>query len=244
MSAWMSGRLSALIGELGFRRASAHIASVFGRQVVGYLYHGLLMPPGAFSFEGELYRYKSHWHNLTWQNERAVEIPIVQEALRRATLQSGHILEVGNVLSHYGRVHHDVLDKYEQAPRLIRADVLDFQTDRPYDLIVSISTLEHVGWDEQPRDPAKFERAVLHLRTLLAPRGRLFATVPMGYNSHVDELFIEGRAPFEQIGYLRRELTRNHWAEAAQTEIRSALDQTGRRSLNMIAVCRAGSLPA
>ena len=36
----------------------------------------------------------------------------------------------------------------------------------PFDLIVAISTLEHVGWDESPRDPAKAPRAVEVLRSL------------------------------------------------------------------------------
>jgi len=89
------------------------------------------------------------------------------------------ILEVGNVLAHYYPHQHDVLDKYEQAPGVMNGDVVDFRPGKLYDLIVSISTLEHVGWDEEPRDPLKFLRGVEHLTTLLAPGGRMLVTLPI-----------------------------------------------------------------
>jgi hypothetical protein len=38
-----------------------------------------------------------------------------------------------------------VLDKYEQAPGVINEDVVSFSPPQKYDLIVSVSTLEHVG---------------------------------------------------------------------------------------------------
>jgi hypothetical protein len=37
-----------------------------------------------------------------------------------------NVLEVGNVLSHYFPVHHDVLDKYEKAKGVINEDVVEF----------------------------------------------------------------------------------------------------------------------
>ena len=40
-------------------------------------------------------------------------------------------------------------------------------TDK-YDLIVTISTLEHVGWDEEPRDPSKVLRAIENLKSCYA----------------------------------------------------------------------------
>ena len=43
---------------------------------------------------------------------------------------------------------HDVLDKYEKGNNVINDDVVSFSTEVKYDLIVSVSTLEHVGWDE------------------------------------------------------------------------------------------------
>jgi len=51
------------------------------------------------------------------------------------------------VLSHYFAVKHDIVDKYEIAPSVVNEDLVNFKPGKKYDLIVSISTLEHVGWD-------------------------------------------------------------------------------------------------
>ena len=86
-------------------------------------------------------------------NERSIEVPIVMEIVNQN--KGKRILEIGNVLSNYYKVSHDIVDKYEKAPNVINQDVVDFKTNEKYDLIVSISTLEHVGWDEEPRDDKK-----------------------------------------------------------------------------------------
>jgi hypothetical protein len=67
-----------------------------------------------FVFNGRTYPYLYHVCNKTWKNERGVEIPIFREMLLHH--QNARILEVGNVLSHYFPVHHDVVDKHEVAP--------------------------------------------------------------------------------------------------------------------------------
>ena len=65
------------------------------------------------------------------------------------------ILEVGNILSHYFSVNHDIVDKYEKDVDVINQDIIDYHPNKKYDLIVSISSLEHVGEDETPREPKK-----------------------------------------------------------------------------------------
>ena len=58
--------------------------------------------------------------------------------------------------------------------------------------IVSISTIEHVGWDETPRDPNKIPRALENLTTrCLAPGGEIVVTLPIGYNTYLDKLLKE-----------------------------------------------------
>jgi hypothetical protein len=88
------------------------------------------------------------------------------------------VLEVANVLSHYFAVDHDILDKFESGGSVRTEDVVSFRTADRYDLIVSISTLEHVGWDEEPQDAGKISRAIANLSDHLAPGGRLLATLP------------------------------------------------------------------
>ena len=123
-----------------------------------------LRPPGTFILQGRPYRYFYHPYNTTWKNERAVEIPIILDKIQFYHYQGGRILEVGNVLSNYVHFQHDIIDKYDKSEGVINQDVVDFQPaeneNDKYDLIVSISTIEHVGWDETPRDVPTFEFGV------------------------------------------------------------------------------------
>ena len=109
--------------------------------------------PSSFTFRGRPYRYFWHPYNSTWRNERAIEIPIARRFV--AGIPPDKVLEIGNVLSHYGPVAHEVVDKYEQTVGVRNEDVCDFRSNKKYELILSISTLEHVGWDEEPQDETK-----------------------------------------------------------------------------------------
>lgn len=92
--------------------------------------------------------------------------------------QGKNILEIGNVLSHHLEFEHDILDKYENAEGVINEDVVNFKSKKKYDLIVGISTLEHVGWDEKPM---KIPSAVENLKTLITSRGgMIIITLPFG----------------------------------------------------------------
>jgi SAM-dependent methyltransferase len=148
---------------------------------------------------------------MSWRNERSVEIPIVLKTVSETS--SGKILEVGNVLSHYFNFPHDIVDKYETANGLINQDIVDFQAEKKYDLIVSISTLEHVGWDEEIRDPAKILRAIENLKNCLAPGGKLIVTLPLGLNRYLDELLRNGKINFTIQGLLKRISKGNDWVE-------------------------------
>jgi SAM-dependent methyltransferase len=160
---------------------------------------------GEFTLDGESYRLLRRRYGLTWVTERAVEIPVAARVLERH--RGGHVLEMGNVLSHYMPVAHDVVDKYERAPGVRNVDVLDLPAEPAYDLIVSVSTLEHVGRDETPREPKRAVQALEHLRRLLLPGGQLFATVPAGYNPDLDAELARGshalrgmrRAPWREV---------------------------------------------
>jgi SAM-dependent methyltransferase len=168
---------------------------------------------GSFALGGTAYRCFYHHYNKTWRSERAVEIPIAREFIRKEA-GAGRILEVGNVLNHYlPAFRHDVVDKYEVAPGVINADAADFKPPQKYDLVVSISTIEHVGWDEELRDPRKAARAYLNLvENCLAPGGRLLLTVPLGYHRQLDESIYAGRLPFTERRFLKR-VARDRWTE-------------------------------
>jgi hypothetical protein len=186
-----------------------------------------------FRVEGASYRYLVHRYNETWTNERAVEVPLALRRLRRAR---GPVLEVGNVLSHYTRTSHERIDKYETAPGVLNRDVDDLEARRAYALILSISTLEHVGFDEEVQDAAKPARAVERLKACLAPGGELFVTLPLGYNPAADAMVLAGAA-FERVALLRRATPTNLWVEATREEAASARYGAPFAAANVLAVC-------
>lgn len=171
-----------------------------------------------FIFQNKAYQYFYHVYNSTCLNERAVEVPIAWEEIKR--YQGKRILEVGNVLSHYFVCQHDILDKYETGEGVINKDVVDFRAEAPYDLIVSISTLEHVGFDEEKKDPQKILFALDNLKKNLAKNGKMIVTLCLGYNPEMDTLLKAGRMQFTKLHFLKRARDRNAWTEVSQSEIR------------------------
>jgi SAM-dependent methyltransferase len=155
-----------------------------------------------FVFAGRRHDYAVERYRLTWTNERAVELPLAFAEL--AARPGQRILEVGNVLAHYGCRGHRVIDKYERAPGVENIDVLDLAPSADYDLVLSVSTLEHVGWDEEPRDPSKAAAAVAHLKRCLKPGGRLWMTLPLGYNPPLDAQAASGALGFSAVACLQR----------------------------------------
>lgn len=170
-----------------------------------------------FAYENNEYIWFFHPYNFTWDNERAVEIPIALREINSAGDQK--ILEVGNVLSHYVPVRWDVLDKFEKGGDIIAGDVVDFKPSEKYDLIISISTLEHVGFDDDIRDTGKIAEAVINLkRNCLKPGGRMLFTMPLGYNNGMDNLLFENKLGFDELHFMKR-TSRNSWREVSQDQL-------------------------
>ena len=178
-----------------------------------------------FVFREKRYRYFYHKYNTTWRNERAVEIPIVRHIMQETT---GEILEVGNVLSHYSETNHVIVDKYERAEGVLTQDITEIQTSKKYDLIISISTLEHVGWDENPVNhnlvnaPEKILQALSKMRELLKPKGIIFVTVAIGYNPYFDKFLKNGTVGFGKQFFMKRTHKGSGWVEAEWEEIKNA----------------------
>lgn len=185
-----------------------------------YWAYRLLRISPRFEVDGRRLRYFYHRYNMTWANERAIEIPIALSYLHR--FRGRRVLEVGNVLANYFPVTHEVLDKYEQVSGVIHADVAAYRPADGYDLILSISTLEHVGYDESPRDPRKLFVALDNLQRLLRPGGLLAFTVPLGYNPLVDEMAFDSPARLTRRIFLRRVSRDNRWRQVTQAEVANA----------------------
>lgn len=192
----------------------------FTRVLISYYLH--LKRKRYFRFDGKSYQYLYRTYNNTWRGERTVEVPIAYHSVTEA--KGKRILEVGNVLQNYYRSSHDVVDKYEKGANVINADILTYVPEQTYDLIVSVSTLEHVGWDEEKKDPEKILRCLENLiDNCLSPGGKLVVTMPLGYNRHVDHYVRTNRFPFSEIRFMKRISARNEWAEVPYGEVENAV---------------------
>lgn len=191
------------------------------QKIIDYLvfrYFEMFLSHRRFRFQKKNYSYFYHRYNVTWKNERSVEIPLIYSIVKHYSGEK--ILEVGNVLSHYFDIHHDVLDKYENDKNSINEDVTSFTSKKKYDLIVSISTLEHVGWDEKPRERMKFLKAVKHLQSFLKPKGTILFTIPLGYNKDIDFLLETNRLRWIKKYFLKRISKDNRWIEVPWKEVK------------------------
>jgi hypothetical protein len=160
------------------------------------------MRKDTFTYKGEELHNLYHPYNATYENERQIEIPLIKSVLDK---EKGVVLEVGNVLSHYFPISHDVLDKYEVAEGVINEDAAYYKSDKKYDLIISISTLEHIGLDVPEKDNRFKSIMALHnLYDMLSSKGRLIVTIPIGYNVCLDKYLINNPSFFDEIFLFRK----------------------------------------
>ena len=128
-----------------------------------------------------------------WRTERGLELALAARAV--AGVAPADVLEVGNVLAPAGLADgHTIVDKYEVGPGVLNVDIVDFEPDRRFRLAVCVSTLEHVGWDEEPRDPDKAGEALDRIATLA---DGLFVTIPVGHHRALEDRFVTG--PFDDV---------------------------------------------
>jgi len=165
-----------------------------------------------FTYKGKKYPYHPNLNTA-----RAVELPLAAEVMER--FKGKRILEVGNVLSnHFEGMTHVVVDKY-QGP--IKEDIVNY-TASPYDLVISISTIEHIGVDEHryagypiEAEPTKALKALGAMGGLVAREGELFCTWPMSYNLNLDAWTLaRSRSLFDDISFMKRVSRSNRWEEA------------------------------
>lgn len=153
-----------------------------------------------------LYAERTHFRAGPWHGvqsgrstrgttERVVEIPWVLSRYRgeRRVLDVGSSFALPFYLDELRRLRIEELHGVDLAPRTIpglrlaRADVRRMPyADGYFDLILCVSTLEHIGFVnvvygiETPLDPEGDLQALREMKRALAPAGRVLVTVPFG----------------------------------------------------------------
>ena len=191
---------------------------IFGYFIV--YYYKKFKSSETFEFQGKTYHYFFHPYGTTWRNERTVAVPIIWDIVKEYEEKKKNVLEVGNMLSYYFKVSHDILDKYEIRKGVINEDVVDFKTSKEYDLIVSILTLPEVGWYESPRDPEKSLHSLDNLKKHLSPDGQIVLVVGLGLNTQFEMSLRSKTLELNKPGYLIH-TTGYRWKEADWEEAKN-----------------------
>jgi len=159
-------------------------------------------------------------YNISWDNERSIEVPLIQNAydslgISKFNKDEINVLEIGNVLKNYEpKLKHDVIDKYEKCPGVKNVDFLDYKTPKKYDFIFAISTIEHIGFDySEKSDPTKALKALRKVLTMLKPKGKAYITIPVGFNTKLDEIVKNGIKGYNLIAFKRTCNWGNAWEQ-------------------------------
>lgn len=147
-----------------------------------------------FTYRGQELPYLDHPYNETRQHERAIEVPIALAFMDR---QVGDGLEVGNVTGHYSeRPGLTVVDLDEKAPGVLNEDIRSWTPERRFDWLVSISTIEHVGWARPWPHPDELDahaaaKSGRRLHQFVKRDGPMLVTAPLGFNPGLDVALLD-----------------------------------------------------
>ncbi len=148
-----------------------------------------------FIFKGKQLPYNRIQFNNP--SERAVEVLIRLDFLASLRRRNS-ILEVGNVLAHYenslseyvGIRPRRIIDKFEVDLGVEQLDLMNLPSEEKYDVIISISTVEHIGQGIDPsglygestskRDLEAPLKAIAKIYDLVSFGGKALITVPFG----------------------------------------------------------------
>ncbi len=202
-------RLRRAVQEKHFISSSFSYANSKTKTLIIRFVHSLF----PFRIDGKRFRYFTNKYNAV-ETERTVEIPWVLSLIDFRE----NILEVGNVLSHYIKFPHTVVDKYEKTPGIINEDAENFVTDTKYDCIVSISTLEHIGYDEEVKDSSKILRTITNLKSMIKEGGKMIITVPLVYNPVIDDMIKNNSQNFSKVVFMERISNWNLWKQCTIDE--------------------------
>ena len=87
-------------------------------------------------------------------------------------------------MPHFGNGDHEVIDLYEKCGFCRNMDAATYSfADSEAKSVLSISTLEHIGWDLP--EPVDANKSVEVLRKILTSGKPYFVSFPLGYNPYL-----------------------------------------------------------
>src|SRR5271157_1208679 len=159
--------------------------------------------PDVVPFDGNFLPVFYHGYNETWLNERQVEIPIFKLLLHE--YEGKDVLEVGHVLKHYLPHAHLTIDKYERGPGVVNVDFLEYNNWKKYDLVFSISTFEHIGFNYQEvKGREKPYQAINKAMSMLKSDGLFAISFTLGYNPVMDDMLKNNKVAFDREYFYKR----------------------------------------
>lgn len=185
-------------------------------------------------FNREHIDYIFHSHNNMGLTERTVELGLAKNYLKK--YKPRFLLEIGNVTNYYysnfiGLIQNKtVVDLGETDFMVIKKDIAQYQTEKKFDFILSISTFEHM--DEEGFKPANFnysnntvaaQNIIYCYENLLENGGCMLLTAALGWTPEWDRTFksdILNKHPFNKIQkYLLRRINEQEWVQINKIDI-------------------------
>ena len=109
-----------------------------------------------------------------------------------------------------------VVDRYEKFENVINEDIVEYKPEKKFDLIISVSTIEHIGI-EGDRNKAKYAIDYI-VNSCLNKNGRFVFTIPIGYNEYLDKQIFNNQISFSEKHYFIK-FDRNTWLEASEDQV-------------------------
>jgi len=111
-----------------------------------------------------------------------------------------------------------VVDKYEKSPGVHNIDFFDYDKRNKFDAFLSISTFEHIAWDEKKRDSKKLLDCFYKIKQHVKDRSQVLVTAPLGYNDFLDDFVRQKKLPFTHSTYLIRTSKDQKWQDVSPEE--------------------------
>ena len=189
-----------------------------------------------FIFDGVTLNYFYHKYNVTYENERIIVIPIILYLIKKYGINT--YTELGNVLSYYKLQSKSIIDKYDNSKDIIKEDITYYKPISKFKNIISISTLEHIGWDESERNYCKITPTFINIfNNVLDKNGYFIFSFPIGYNPYLDSYLNNNLEKFIEIYSFIRINKSNEWRNVKYDKTRNSKFGTPFKNANELIIC-------